>query len=198
MKRCMMVMLSVILLSSFAACKEEKVMNSLKGKKVVMIIAHRDFRDEEFAEPFNRLTQAGVSVGVASSALDPALGMLGKKVPVDLLISNVVVSNYDAVIFVGGGGAREYFNDAVAHQIARQTVEQGKLLAAICIAPATLANAGVLRGKQATCFSTVAGVLKKGGAIVLDQGVVRDGRIITADGPASAGDFARKVAEALE
>ena len=198
MKQCMMLVLAVALLSSFTACKEEKVMNSLKGKKVVMVIAHREFRDEEFAEPLNVLTKAGAEVTVASSALDPALGMLGKTAPVNLLVSDIVVSNYDAVIFVGGGGAREYFNDVVAHEIARQTVAQGKLLAAICIAPATLANAGVLKGKQATCFASVAGVLKKGGATVLDQGVVRDGRLVTADGPESAAAFARTVAEALE
>lgn len=197
-KRMLLLGVPMVLLCTWTACREGNDMSALKGRKVVAIIAHRDFRDEEFAEPFDRLTRAGAAVSVASSAVEPAVGMLGRKVAVNLLVSDIAVSNYDAIIFVGGGGAREYFDNAVAHEIARQAVARGKLLAAICIAPATLANAGVLKGKQATCFPSVAGILKKGGATVLEQGVVQDGRLITADGPESAAAFARKVSEALQ
>jgi putative intracellular protease/amidase len=54
------------------------------------------------------------------------------------------------------------------------------------------------KGRQATCYPSQAGTLKRGGAVVLEQRVVKDGRMITADGPESAAAFARVVAEALE
>ncbi len=172
-------------------------MNALKSKQVVMIIASHDFRDEEFAEPFALLTQAGASVTVASSRKETATGMLGKKVTPDILIGGVDVARADAVVFVGGGGAEEYFDSPVAHRIAQETVKNGKVLAAICIAPAILANAGVLKGRQAVCFPSVTPVLRKGGATVPAKDVVRDGRIITATGPQAAKDFGRAIVSAL-
>jgi len=64
------------------------------------------------------------------------------------LISKINIDNYDAVVFVGGGGATEYFNDSIAHKIVKESIAKGKVLAAICIAPNILANAGVLKGKK--------------------------------------------------
>jgi len=95
---------------------------------------------------------------------------------------------------VGGGGASEYFNDKTAQNIANDAVQAGKLLCAICIAPATLANAGVLKGKKATCFSSVESSLVKGGATVEKRDVVQDGKIITANGPGAAKEFAKTIA----
>ena len=172
-------------------------MNTLKKKSVVMIIAGDNFRDEEFTEPFNLLTASGATVKVASSRKTPAKGMLGKQVIPDLLLKDVAATNFDAVIFVGGSGAQEYFDDPAAHRVAREAAEQGKVLAAICIAPATLANAGVLKDKKATCFPSVGNALQKGGATLVRQPVVQDGRLITADGPSSAGAFARSIVAEL-
>ena len=196
MMRYIAVALALLIAGSRLA--EGQTMNNLKGKKVVMIIAGRDFRDEEFTEPYETLKTAGADVRVASSAKGQAQGMLGKVAAVDLTLADVVAANYDAVIFVGGQGATEYFSNPAAHRIAKATVDGGKLLCGICIAPATLANAGVLKGKKATCFPSVAGTLRKAGATVVKEGVVQDGKLITADGPQSARAFARAIAAALE
>jgi protease I len=191
------VLLALVTVSA-SSCKETKSMSNLKGKKVAMVIAHNGFRDEEFARPFEYLTRAGAQVEVASSSRGTARGMLGATVTAPLLVSEVIASNVDAVIFVGGGGASEYFNNNDALALARAAAAGNKVVAAICIAPAILANAGLLKGRRATCYPTQAGALKRNGATVIEQGVVRDGRIVTADGPESAAEFARTVAEALE
>ena len=73
--------------------------------------------------------------------------MLGLKVRPDMLVGNVKEEDFDGVVFIGGGGAAEYFDNPVAHKLAKGFFEHGKLTSAICIAPATLANAGVLNGK---------------------------------------------------
>jgi protease I len=189
--------LLVLLSVSFASAQEGKKMSNLPGKKVVMIIASQNFRDEEFAEPYNLLKSNGAAVTVASSKTSPAKGMLGKVVTPDILVKDVAVADYDCVIFVGGAGASEYFNDKTAQNIAKETVQAGKVLCAICIAPATLANAGVLKGKKATCFSSVANMLVKGGATVEKRDVVQDGKIITANGPGAAKEFAKTIAATL-
>lgn len=177
---------------------KEPDVKTLSEKKVVMVIAFRDFRDEEFFKPFSALTDAGAEVRVASSQLGKAKGVLGKTVEVNALIGDIVVSQFDGVIFVGGTGAQEYFNSPVAHRLAQDAVLNKKVLGAICIAPATLANAGVLKGKKATCFSSVKPVLGKAGALIQNEPVVRDGAIITADGPQAAGGFGATLIEALK
>ena len=172
-------------------------MIDLDGMDVLLIVANSDFRDEEYREPARALAHVMAGVVVASSSKEPCVGMFGHTVTPDLLLSEVDVSKYAAVIFVGGSGAKEYFDDPAAQQIAREAAEQDKVLAAICIAPAILANAGVLKGKRATCFPSEKKALAARGAKVVDEGGVRDGKIITADGPDNAGLFARTICEAL-
>jgi len=172
-------------------------MADLTGMDVLMVIASRNFRDEEYREPASALAHAKAGIVVASSTPGVCRGMLGQSVTPDLLLADVDVSNYAAVIFVGGSGAGEYFDNPTAHRIARDAAAQGRLLGAICIAPSILANAGLLKGRKATCFSSERANLAEKGAEVIDQSVVRDGKIITADGPDSAHLFGKIVVEAL-
>ncbi|MBI5253377.1 MAG: DJ-1/PfpI family protein [Euryarchaeota archaeon] len=166
--------------------------------KVVMIIASQRFRDEELLKPKRVLEEQGVKVTIASSSLETAVGVLGAKVKPDILLRDVKVEDYDAVIFVGGTGAQEYWNDSLAHSIARKAGESKKLLGAICIAPVTLANAGLLAGRKATVFSSEVSKIKAKGANYTGTGVEIDGRIITADGPGSAEKFGAAIANALK
>ena len=67
-----------------------------------------------------------------------------------------------------------------------------KVVAAICLAPVVLARAGILKGKKVTCFYSPASSreMKAGGAVLVDKAVVSDGRIVTANGPEAAAEFA--------
>ena len=177
--------------------KEGRIMPAPINKNVLFVIASQDFRDEEFTAPYEALKTAGAKLSVASSRKGAARGMLGKVVDAGLVVKDARAADYDAVIFIGGSGAQEFFDDPAAHRLAKDTVQQGKLLAAICIAPATLANAGVLQGKKATCFPAVEKYLLKGGATLVRQNVVQDGKLITAPGPQAAPAFAAAVLAAL-
>jgi protease I len=171
---------------------------NLEGKRVAMVIPHRDFRDEELLKPKALLEKAGARVTVASSSLDPATGALGAKVTPDVLLKDVDAGDYEAVVFIGGPGAKEYWDDRTAHRLARQAVERGSVLAAICIAPVTLANAGLLDGKRATVWKTESGRLRAQGADYTGAEVEVDGRLITSNGPEAAEDFGKAIAEALK
>ena len=169
----------------------------LSGKKVVMIFASSNFRDEELKTPRKILEDYGAKVTLASSSLKPARGMLGMMAKADILLKDVKVEEYDGIVFVGGLGAREYFNDKTAHKICKEAVEKNKVLGAICIAPAILAHSGVLKGKRATVWKGEAKTLKAAGAIYTGKAVEVDGKIITADGPKAAGLFGQKTARVL-
>jgi len=173
-------------------------MQKLKGKKVLMIIASNNFRDEEYRYPRNIFEKEGDVVAIGSSSLNISNGVKGtEKVKPDILIKDILVSDYDAVIFIGGGGCREYFNNHIAHKIANDTVLSGKILASICSAGGILANAGVLKGKKATVFPSEVDLIKNKGAIYTGAAVEQDGKIITANGPEAANEFGTKIAKAL-
>lgn len=169
----------------------------ISGKNVLMIVASRNFRDEEYLEPRSVLENAGAKITIASSSLEVSKGMLGAKVKPDILVGDVDVADYDAILFIGGPGSSEYFNDPKAHSIAREAVDADKVLGAICIAPSTLANAGVLEGKKATCFFSEKGNLVKRGSAYTGRGVEVDGNIITSDGPRSAREFGETILQKL-
>jgi len=192
------ILVFIVLAILISGCVQQKgdVMN-LTGKNVLIIIAHNGFRDEEFEQPYNLLSQAGADVTVASSDTTTTRGILGKTVQPDIRIDRVQVENYDAIIFVGGVGAKEYFNNKTTLSIAKQGYEQGRIIGAICIAPSILANAGILDGKKATSFSSESENLESHGAIYTGSDVEVDGNIITADGPQSANKFGKEIGKAL-
>jgi protease I len=169
----------------------------LNGKRVLMVIASNNFRDEEYAEPRKVLEDAGARVTVASSSLDTSKGKLGLEVKPDLLIGAVRESDYDGIVFVGGGGSKEYFDNTVAHALAQNFYTHGKLTSAICIAPAILANAGLLNKKKATSFPSSEEILKAKGAAYTGSSVERDGTIVTGVGPEAAKQFGEKLVEVL-
>jgi len=169
----------------------------IAGKKVVMVIASQGFRDEEYSEPKSLIEKAGGKVVAASSSLEPAKGTRGKTVKPDVLLKDVKADDFDAVVFVGGAGAAEYWEDATAHSLAKDAARKGKLVCAICIAPVTLANAGVLDGKKATVWKSEASKLEAKGAKYTGKDVQVDGKIITASGPPASVAFGKEIVRAL-
>lgn len=169
----------------------------LTGKEVLMVIAPKNFRDEELFDTKEVLESKGIRVIIASKGVSEAKGVLGKNANVDMDIADVKASDYNAVVFVGGPGANVYFDDETALSIAKDSYEQGKVIGAICIAPSILANAGILDGKKATSFSSEKANLESNGAIYTGNSVTVDGNIITADGPRAAKEFGEEIANAL-
>ncbi|UWG95818.1 DJ-1/PfpI family protein [Dehalobacter sp. DCM] len=165
--------------------------------KVLFVVAPQQFRDEELFYPREALEKCGHEISVASNKLGLCHGTLGGCVNADLLLKDAVAVDYDAVIFVGGGGSEVYFQDPDALKLAMKMVIDGKITAAICIAPVILANAGLLNGRKATVFESEINTIQNKGASYSGPGVAQDGNIITADSPNSALQFGEKLCEVL-
>ena len=173
-------------------------MVNAEGKKVLLVIAPSNFRDEELFDSKAALEQSGIETTIASRQTGTITGMLGGKAEATLALADVNPADFDAVVFIGGTGASAYFEDAKARQIAKEAVSQGKIVAAICIAPSILANAGLLKGKNATAFDSEAGNLQAKGANYTGKAVTVDGKLITGIGPSAAKQFGQEIAKALE
>jgi len=163
-----------------------------------MIIASKDFRDEEYLEPKEEFLLHGHKVKTASSTLKECKGRFGALVKPDLEYTKLTPDDYEVLVFVGGGGSSEYFDDPLAHSLARESYQKGKIVAAICIAPLILSRAGLLKGKKATVYPDGKPDLVKGGAFYTGTSVEVDDRIITGNGPQAARDFAKAIVAQLE
>lgn len=165
--------------------------------KVLMVVAPENFRDEEFLEPKKVFENNGITIEVASKGVSVAKGTYGAETAVDKNISEVNVKEYAAVVFIGGGGAATYLDDATAFGIAKAAYDSQKVVAAICIAPSILANAGLLEGRKATAFSSEKDNLESKGATYTGEAVTVDRRIVTANGPAAAKLFGEEIVKLL-
>jgi protease I len=166
-------------------------------KRILFIISADGYQDVEYGEARKALEDAGHEVMVASTER-VATGKFGGKAEADYLLEEVDPADFDAIVFIGGPGSHDFFEDARAHSLAKIFLDSEKITAAICAAPSILANAGLLVGVRATCFESQAENLKSRGAIVTGSPVEQVGFIITADGPSSARAFGEKIALALE
>ena len=168
------------------------------NRNILMVIAPQSFRDEELLVPRQLFLDKGWHVDTASTVAGKATGMLGSDEEVRLTLEQVqdTASTYDAMVVVGGMGSPEHlWNNKTLHQLANTLLKEGKVVSAICLSGAALANAGVLQGKKATVWEMPESLacLKSGGADYTGEAVTQDGNLITANGPDAAQAFGEAI-----
>lgn len=165
----------------------------------LFLIAKQDFRDEELFEPKQILEEAGIETTITSTEPGTAQGKLGGTAQIDLPIQEVNAEDYDILILVGGPGAVSLADYPEVLALIKKTNELNKKLAAICIAPYILAKAGVLTGKKATTFPAEPALseFQKNNVTHINEPVVQDGDVLTADGPNSAKSFGQTIVNML-
>lgn len=177
---------------------------SLENKKILMIIANENYRDEEFEIPYKKFVENGAEVTVASLKKGKATGMFGSEFDVKTDLSEVDTADYDGIIFIGGMGVPSVRSDERAIEIAAKGVDR-KVLAAICWAPTILAKAGAVKGRKTTVWlgddpeynMKTSEIMTKYGAQFEDHLVVEDGNIVTGNGPDAAEEFAKTIINKL-
>ena len=166
--------------------------------KVLMIIAPERFRDEELFITKEELEKDGHETVIASIVKGICAGSRGGFATAAFTLNEVQTGDYDAVVFVGGGGSKIYFANEDVLRVAKEMYKRETVVAAICLAPVILANAGVLKGKNATVAGTEAKTIESMGAKYMGPGVTVDGKIVTCNGPKSSRLFGQKINELLK
>ena len=170
----------------------------LEGKRVLMVVAPEGYKEEELSVPSGIFEDSGAEVVVASTRTGIARGMSGGEVAVNLSVGDVNISDYDAIVIVGGVGSMKYlWDDSDLRDMVRAAYDNHKAVAAICLSPVVLARAGILRDKECTAFVTAKEELIKNGGRYRDAGVVVSGNIVTAKGPEYAREFAMAVSDVM-
>ena len=177
-------------------------LNITMEKKILMVVALKDFRDEEYFIPKEVLERAGFSIDTTSTEKGIAVGSQGGEAVIHVGLDEINLENYKAIVFCGGSGMVNELENQNFHKLIKDFYQNNKVVAAICISPALLAKAGILEDKKATVWSPALDksfirVLEENGAIYEDNPVVIDNRIITANGPDAAEEFGKAIKELL-
>lgn len=164
-----------------------------KKNSVLIFLPKIDFNEEEFVIVKKGLLKAGKQVFITSDDHFFCSGSKGMKVKSDTHFHNINVSNFVALILIGGSGSRKYWENKFLHKIIRWFSDEQKTVAAICSSPVILAKAGILTNKKATCFSEDKLELINVGIDYQDKNVVTDGKIVTANETRSVQQFTETV-----
>ena len=155
-------------------------------------------------DPVRRiLEKQGVKVVTASNSrrISAAEGSFGRPFECDFLLSEISPHDQFDVIIIAGGEIDRLVGDGADARAAKKLVDRmqrnEKLVAGICLGVSVLADANLLNGKQVAYNQFVEDDFPSSGAIFKYKPVVVDGRLITADEPDAAVEFARAIAAAL-
>jgi len=162
-----------------------------------LIISADNFEDTELLVPYYRLKEEGLKVDIASIRKGKIKGKHGYDVEVNISLEEVDPDDYDILILPGGKAPETVRKEKKAIEIARNFFEKNKPVAAICHGPQTLISAGLLKGRHATCYKSVAPELKDAGAVYEDKEVVIDGNLITSRQPSDLPAFMRETLKVL-
>jgi 4-methyl-5(b-hydroxyethyl)-thiazole monophosphate biosynthesis len=167
-------------------------------QKTALVFLADGFEEVEAVTPIDFLRRAGVDVvTVAVGEAKTVAGSHGVQVVADMTVAEAGGLSHDAVILPGGmPGSANLAASGRVGAIVRAAVLKGKLVAAICAAPAVvLAPLGILAGKKFTCFPGMEKDVT--GAKWAADDVAVDGTVITSRGAGTAALFALAVIEYL-
>ena len=166
----------------------------------VAILATDGFEQSELFEPKKALEEAGATVSIVSLESGEIKGWnhtnWGASVDVDLTIDEANAEDFDALQLPGGvmNPDKLRINEQAVNFI-KAFFDAGKPVGAICHAPWTLIEAGVVRGRTVTSWASLRTDLENAGATWVDREVVTDNGLVTSRKPDDIPAFNEKIIE---
>ena len=168
------------------------------GKRVAMLVED-EFEDRELTGPLEALRTAGVQVTIVGAVKGAAYkGKRGEAtITADIAAGAAKAKDFDAIVIPGGHAPDKMRMRHAMVDLARDMMEAGKPVAAICHGPQVLISANVLRGRTLTCWPSIAIDVKNAGGLYVDKPVVEDGNLITSRKPDDVPVFGEAIIRAL-
>ena len=173
--------------------------NELKGKKIAFLVADM-FEEVELTGPWKALQDSGAELTLVSLEDGEVQGFnhydKAGSFKVDKTVEEVMASDFDALVLPGGVGNPDSLRqNENAVRFVRDFFEQGKPVGAICHAPWTLVEAGVVRGRTLTSFPSLQTDIRNAGGNWVDEEVVTENGLVTSRKPDDIPAFNRKLIE---
>lgn len=164
---------------------------------MVYVFLADGFEEMEFTIPVDILRRAGVDVTTVGIGKKLITGAHDIKIQADILDKEIIKQDFEMIVLPGGmPGSTNLDQSDIVDKFISTAVEKDKYIAAICAAPFVLGKRDILQGKNAVCFPGFEKYLN--GAIIVDQSVVVDGKIITAKGAGVAFEFGLELVKLLK
>lgn len=167
--------------------------------KKAVIITGPNFQDEEFTYPYYRLLEEGLNVDVATPDKSIVYGKYGVPAKPTLDTKDLKASDFDLVVLPGGFEAPDRLRlRKEVLSFVKEMFERKKIVAAICHGPWICISAGIMKGKKATGYISIADDIRNAGATYLEKNVVIDGNLVTSPHYRNNGDFMKAVVSLLK
>ncbi|ARU47972.1 DJ-1/PfpI family protein [Sulfurospirillum diekertiae] len=153
------------------------------------IVIFPNVEELDFVAPFEVLSYANkvqpnsTKVLLIAPSLEPVHAFNGLRILPDVTFENC--PTLDILLFPGGKGRMTWMKETSMQNFIQKHSKEVTYLTSVCTGAFFLAEAGVLKGKEATTYYTAFDELAAYGVNVVSSKVVRDGKIITAAGVSS-------------
>jgi protease I len=174
----------------------------IKGRTIAFLVAAEGIEQVELTGPWQAVQEAGGTPRLIS----PEAGSVqafhhldrGDTFEVDQTVAEADPASFDALVLPGGVANPDSLRtDKAAVDFIRSFVESGRPVAAICHAPWSLVEAGVLEGRTLTSWPSLQTDIRNAGGTWVDEEVVVDGNLITSRNPDDLPAFNARLLEAL-
>ena len=171
--------------------------SSVSGKRVAMLVED-EFEDRELTGTRDALQAVGIDVVLVGVTLGGVYrGKSGSAVTSQLAAGVARMKDFDALVIPGGHAPDKMRMRHAMVDLARDAMEGGKPVAAICHGPQLLISANVLRGRTLTCWPSIAVDVKNAGGRYVDKPVAEDSNLITSRKPDDVPFFCEAIIRAL-
>lgn len=148
-------------------------------KKAVIITGPR-FQDHEYIYPYYRLQEAGFKLDIATKNKETVLGDFGTPAVATMDTADLKNADFDLIVLPGGAKALEKVRqEKVVIDFLKEMHNKKRIIAGVCHGPQLMISAGILKGKRATAYYSIADDIRNAGAEYVDAPVVVDGNLVT-------------------
>jgi protease I len=174
--------------------------NELQGKRIAFLVANEGVEEVELTGPLGAVLEAGAEVDLLAPEQDDVQAFnhldKGDIFSPDRTVGEASVEDYDGLVLPGGVANPDVLRtkeEAVA--FVRSFFETGKPVGAICHAPWTLIEAGVVGGRTLTSWPSLKTDLRNAGADWVDEEVHVDEGLVSSRKPEDIEAFSAKIVE---
>jgi len=171
----------------------------LAGRRIAFL-ATDGVEQVELTEPWKAVEDAGGRpelISIKQGSIQSVNGMdKADTFRVDRTVADVRASDYDGLVLPGGVANPDILRTVPeAVEFTRDFFEAGKPVGAICHAPWTLVEAGVLDGRTVTSWPSLRTDIRNAGGNWVDEEVHVDAGLVTSRKPDDLDAFCDKIVE---